>query len=60
MTIYLILNMALYLLFVLLGYWLSRGIKPPLNDMFQAIGFGVLIGFVIARSKQDKTTTTQS
>jgi peptidoglycan/LPS O-acetylase OafA/YrhL len=27
------------------------------NDMLQAIGIGILIGFVIAKSKQDKPTT---
>ena len=28
-----------------------------MNDMFQAIGIGILIGFVIAKSKQDKPKT---
>jgi hypothetical protein len=27
------------------------------NDMLQAIGIGILIGFVIAKSRQDKPTT---
>ena len=82
-------NIALYLLFVFLGYQISGKIKPPqtreawllwvaavivaggicvsgyavninetvilgFNDMLQAIGMGILIGFAIARSKQDK------
>jgi hypothetical protein len=28
-----------------------------MNDMFQAVGIGILIGFVIAKSKQDKPQT---
>jgi hypothetical protein len=87
-----VLNLGLYLLFVVLGYWLSGKIKPPqttqawtrwiilvilaggvcvggyavnindavvlrMNDMFQAIGIGILIGFLIARSRQNQPTT---
>jgi hypothetical protein len=87
------LNLALYLLFVFLGYRISGKINPPqtpqkwtlwiilvifaggvcvsgyavnindavvlrFNDMLQAIGIGVLIGFVIAKSRQAKLTTT--
>ena len=84
-----VLNLGLYLLFVGLGYLLSRRLNPPqtnqgwigwiilvvfaggicvsgyavniddsvilrMNDMLQAIGIGILIGFVIARSRQDQ------
>lgn len=84
-----ILNIGLYLLFVGLGYLLSRRMNPPqtsqgwvgwiilvilaggicvgayavnindrivlpMNDMFQAIGIGILIGFVIAKSRQNQ------
>lgn len=87
-----VLNLGLYLLFVALGYWMSRKLTPPqttqswilwvilvifaggvcvsgyavninggvvlrFNDMLQAIGIGVLIGFVIAKSRQAKQTT---
>lgn len=87
-----VLNLGLYLLFVVLGYWVSGKINPPrtsqtwllwiilvifaggvcvsgyavnvndmlvlrTNDMLQAIGIGILIGFVIARSKQSKPTS---
>ena len=86
-----VLNLGLYLLFVVLGYWISGKITPPqttkawilwltlvifaggvcvsgyavdiskvvmlrTNDMLQAIGIGILIGFVIAKSKQAKQT----
>lgn len=87
-----VLNLGLYLLFVVLGYWVSGKIKPPqttkawilwtvlvifaggvcvsgyavnindavvlrTNDMLQAIGIGILIGFLIAKSRQNKPTT---
>jgi peptidoglycan/LPS O-acetylase OafA/YrhL len=87
-----VLNLSLYLLCVLLGYWFSGKITPPktnqawllwiilvvfaggvcvsgyavnindavflrTNDMLQAIGIGILIGFVIAKSRQVKPTT---
>ena len=87
-----VLNLGLYLLFVALGYWLSRKMTPPkttqawilwvtlvifaggvgvsgyavdinkvvilrTNDMLQAIGIGILIGFVIAKSRQAKPIT---
>ncbi len=92
MLIFYVLNLALYLLFVFLGYWISGKIKPPQttqtwilwvilvifaggvcvsgyavdiknavvlhgNDMLQAIGIGILIGFVIAKFKQAKPAT---
>jgi len=91
MLTYSVLNIALYLLFVFLGYRISGKMNPPqttqkwtlwivlvilaggvcvsgyavnindavvlrFNDMLQAIGIGVLIGFVIAKSRQDKLT----
>jgi hypothetical protein len=87
-----ILNLSLYLLFVVLGYWISGKIKPPqttqtwalwillvvfaggvcvsgyavninnavilrTNDMLQAIGIGILIGFLLAKFRQNKPTT---
>lgn len=92
MTLYLVSNLVLYLLFVVSGYWISRKINPPettrawilwiilvvfvggvcvsgyavnindavvlrINDMLQAIGIGILIGFVIANFRQDKPKT---
>ena len=92
LTLYFLLNLALYLLFVFLGYWISGKTKPPqttrtwilwvilvifaggvcvsgyavdinnaivlrMNDMLQAIGIGILIGFVIAKFRQAKPTT---
>ena len=87
-----VLNLALYLLFAALGYWISGKIKPPqttqswvlwiilvvlaggvcisgyavnienavvlrVNDMLQAVGVGILIGFVIAKFSQNQPTT---
>jgi hypothetical protein len=87
-----VLNLGLYLLFVVLGYWVSGKMTPPrttqawilwvilvifaggvcvsgyavnvndavilrTNDMLQAIGIGILIGFVIAKSRRDQPTT---
>jgi hypothetical protein len=92
MLVQTVLNLALYLLFVALGYWISGKMTPPqttkawilwvilvifaggvcvggyavnindavilgTNDMLQAIGIGILIGFVIAKPRQAKQTT---
>ena len=92
MLVQAVLNVALYLLFVVFGYWLSGKMRPPqttqswvlwiilvvfaggvcvsgyavnignavvlrMNDMFQAVGIGILIGFVIAKSRQNQPTT---
>ena len=89
MAIQIILNLVVYLVFVAIGYLISKRIKPPqhaqgwigwvilvilaggicvsghainivgildlhFNDMLQALGIGVLIGFVIATTGKNK------
>ena len=89
MAIQIVLNLVVYLVFVAIGYLISKKIKPPqnaqswlvwvilvilaggicvsghafnitgildlhFNDMLQALGIGILIGFVIATTGKNK------
>jgi hypothetical protein len=89
MALQIVLNLAAYLIFVGLGYWISQKMDLPqnngvwmlwivlvvmlggicvsahainindildlhVNEMLQAVGIGILIGFVLAKVKQKK------
>jgi uncharacterized protein YneF (UPF0154 family) len=89
MAVQIVLNLVVYLVFVAIGYLISKRITPPtnaqgwvvwvilailaggicvsgrafnitgvvdlhINDMLQALGIGILIGFVIAASGKNK------
>ena len=95
MAIQIILNLVLYLVFVAIGFLISKKISPPKNaqgwivwvilvvlaggicvsghainivgvvdlhgnDMLQALGIGILVGFVIASSRKNVGISDQA
>jgi hypothetical protein len=89
MAIQIVLNLVLYLVFVWIGFLISKRIKPPentqgwivrvilvilaggicvsghaihindildlhVNDVLQALGIGVLVGFLIVRARKNE------
>jgi hypothetical protein len=94
MAIQIVLNLALYLLFVWFGFLISKRIAPPkdargwllwvvlvilaggicasasaidiqsfvvlqVNQMLQALGIGILVGFIIASTRKNVETNRQ-
>jgi hypothetical protein len=94
MAIQIVLNLALYLLFVWFGFLISKRIAPPkdskgwvlwvivvilaggicvsaraidiqsfvvlhFNEMLQALGIGILVGFIIASTRKNNGTANQ-